>query len=150
MSFREFCKLIFGTVFQKKEDEMIDWNKYPNFTKEEFDCSHTGLNEMNPYFLSVLQEIRTEFNSPMYITSGYRHLTHPVEARKKTPGEHTHGLAVDVGIYGSNAVKLIQIALNHEIPRIGIKQNGHVSGRFIHLGAARKDHGFPSPWIWSY
>ena len=34
---------------------MADWDKYPNFTKEEFDCQETGMNDMRDSFLSLLQ-----------------------------------------------------------------------------------------------
>lgn len=127
-----------------------DWDKYPNFSKIEFDCSHTGRNEMDADFMDMLQAVRTEYGLPMYITSGFRDPSHPVEARKSKPGEHTLGLACDVGIYGSHAVKLLEVALRLGIPRIGVKQKGPVSSRFIHLGAASSEEGFSSPWIWSY
>lgn len=127
-----------------------DWSKYPNFSKIEFNCSHTGRNEMQEDFMDMLQAIRTEYGMPMYVTSGFRDSTHPIEARKSKPGEHSYGLACDVGIYGANAVKLLEVALKLGMPRIGIKQKGPVQGRFIHLGAASKEEGFNSPWIWSY
>lgn len=128
----------------------MNWNKYKNFSKVEFDCRHTGLNDMQPRFMDLLQKIRNEFGSPMYITSGYRDVAHPVEARKSIPGAHTLGLACDVGIYGANAVRLIQVATALGMPRIGVKQNGPMSGRFIHLDAATENEGFSSPWLWSY
>lgn len=31
---------------------------------------------------------------PMRVTSGYRHPTHPIEAKKAKPGEHASGLCV--------------------------------------------------------
>jgi hypothetical protein len=47
----------------------------------------------------------------MRITSGYRHPSHPIEAKKGTPGEHTHRpLCVDVGVEGKDAFRLIQVA----------------------------------------
>lgn len=127
-----------------------DWSLYPNFSKKEFDCSHTGRNEMNPEFMRVLQQVRKAYGAPMYITSGYRDPSHPVEARKAKPGEHSLGLACDVGIYGGNALKLIMFAADLGIPRIGVKQNGPMAGRFVHLGLASKSEGFASPWIWTY
>lgn len=128
--------------------KVTDWSKYPNFSKSEFDCRHTGLNEMQVEFMDVLQAIRTEYGKPMRITSGYRHPTHPVEARKgHTAGEHTMGLCCDVGVSGKDAVKLLEIALRHGITRIGVQQKGSV--RFLHLGIA-KDGVLPSPMIWSY
>lgn len=128
----------------------LDWTKYPNFRKKEFDCSHTGRNQMQAPFMDLLQLIRTEIDIPLYISSGYRDPTHPIEVRKARSGEHTYGLACDVAIYGANAVKLTRVALSLGMKRIGIKQNGPMSSRFIHLGLAGDDLGFSSPWMWSY
>ena len=123
----------------------MDWTKYPNFSEREMACKHTGKCSMDPEFMSVLQAIRSEFGQ-MTITSGYRHPTHPIEAKKASPGEHTLGRCVDVGVEGKNAFRLIQVALKHGITRIGVQQKG--AGRFIHLGIGGK--GFPSPAVWSY
>jgi zinc D-Ala-D-Ala carboxypeptidase len=50
----------------------MNWDLYKNFSKSEFDCKHTGKNEMRPEFMQVLQEIRIAYNKPMVISSGYR------------------------------------------------------------------------------
>jgi zinc D-Ala-D-Ala carboxypeptidase len=123
----------------------MDWSKYPNFSKSEMACKHTGACVMDGQFMSVLQSIRNEFG-PMRITSGYRHPTHPIEAKKKTPGEHTLGRCADVAVEGKDAYRLIEIAIKHGITRIGVQQKG--AGRFIHLGLGGP--GFPSPAVWSY
>lgn len=125
---------------------MIDWSRYPNFSRAEFACSHTGRCEMRPEFLAVLQAIRSEYGQPLRISSGYRDRTHPIEARKAVPGEHTMGLCADVAIQGADALRLIEIALRHGIKRIGVQQKG--AGRFIHLGLGGP--GLPSEAIWSY
>ena len=126
--------------------QMIDWNKYPNFSEDEFKCSHTGLCAMDEEFLEVLQEIRTKYGKSMVISSGYRHETHPIEARKSKAGEHTMGRCADIAVSGSDAVELIRIALECGITRIGVQQKGQ--GRFLHLGIGARD--LPNPWIWSY
>lgn len=51
---------------------MMDWSKYPNFSKREFDCKETGENEVQARFMDKLQALRTEYGKPMVITSGYR------------------------------------------------------------------------------
>lgn len=124
----------------------MDWSKYPNFSEGEFKCSHTGLCDMDEAFMEILQDIRSEYGKPMVITSGYRHETHPIEARKNKPGEHTLGACADVLIQGGDAVELLSIALDFGISRIGVNQKGN--GRFLHLGIGGK--GLPNPWIWSY
>lgn len=125
---------------------VINWSDYPNFTEDEFRCKHTGLCDMDPLFLTLLQQIRWRYAKPMIVTSGYRHPTHPDERHKDTPGEHTLGRAADIACSGADALRLIQIALDVGIKRIGVKQKG--DGRFIHLGYGGA--GLPPVAIWSY
>lgn len=123
------------------------WNAYDNFSKEEFDCKHTGKNEMQHEFMEKLQELRTIYGQPMRITSGFRDKTHPIEARKATSGAHTTGLACDIAVDRGNAYRLLVIALELGFTGIGIQQKG--SGRFIHLDIAEGSN-FLRPTIWSY
>lgn len=124
----------------------LDWSRWPNFSEAELACKHTGLCEMDPEFMDVLQAIRDEFG-PMRVTSGYRHPTHPVEARKgHATGEHTTGRCADIAVQGADALRLIKLALKHGVTRIGVQQKG--AGRFIHLGLGAP--GLANPTIWSY
>jgi uncharacterized protein YcbK (DUF882 family) len=122
----------------------MNWADYPYFTKAEFDCKHTGKNEMQPEFMAKLQLLREKYGRPMIVTSGYRHWTHPVEARKgHTTGEHTRGTCCDVACTtGADRYQIIRLALQLGFPRIGIAKN------FIHLGIGGA--GLPSPTIWDY
>jgi hypothetical protein len=118
------------------------WDQYPNFTKAEFDCKHSSRNEMKHEFMEVLQKIRVEFG-PMRVTSGFRHATHPIEAKKMRPGEHTFGMCVDIGCNnGADRYRLVTIALKHGITRIGIAKT------FVHLGLGAP--GLPNNVIWEY
>lgn len=127
----------------------LDWSKYPNFTKEEFDCKETGKNRMRPEFMDILQQIRTTYNKPMIITSGYRDKTHSIERKKKQPGEHTYGLAADILINGTNAMDLFVIAYGYGVRRMGVSQSGDFSKRFLHIGYGDKNFNFPQAF-WSY
>ena len=122
----------------------MNWADYPYFTKAEFDCKHSGKNEMQPEFMAKLQLLREKYGRPMIVTSGYRHWTHPVEARKgHTTGEHTRGTCADIACTsGAERYKIIQLALQLGFPRIGIAKT------FIHLGIGGA--GLPSPTIWDY
>ncbi len=122
----------------------MNWADYPYFTKAEFDCKYTGKNEMQPEFMAKLQLLREKYGKPMIVTSGYRHWTHPVEARKgHTTGEHTRGTCADIACTsGLDRYKIIQLALQLGFPRIGIAKT------FIHLGIGGA--GLPSPAIWDY
>ena len=123
---------------------MMDWSKYPNFLPDEFACKHTGLHRMQPEFMAVLQAIRSEYGKPMKITSGYRHPTHPVEARKgHANGEHTTGNCADVACDNSqDRFEFVRIALKHGITRIGIASN------FLHFGIG--GNSLPKNVIWEY
>lgn len=124
----------------------LDWSRYPNFTEEEFRCKHTGQCLMHPDFMTRLQHLRLEFGAPMKVNSGYRSPKHPEEAKKATPGEHTTGRAVDIHVFGPEALRLINLALKYGFTRIGVQQKGPHNTRFIHLG---DNPAFP-PGIWSY
>lgn len=126
---------------------MIDWSKYPNFTEDEFKCSHTGKADMDKDFLDKLQALRTELDAPVIITSGFRDKTHPIEASKPKPGEHYEGKAADIACFGSHAFKILKIAMRHGFTRIGVSQKGAHNKRFLHLGTSTIK---PNPTIWSY
>ncbi len=122
----------------------LDWSLYPNFTKQEFDCRHTGINNMQPKFMEMLQELRYAYSHPMPITSGYRHWTHPIEVAKgKTTGEHTTGNCCDIAcVNGSERFQLVKLALELGFTRIGIAK------RFLHLGIGGPN--LPNNVIWEY
>lgn len=125
----------------------MDWNNYPNFSASEFDCKHTGRNEMQPDFMAKLQKLRGLFGKPMVITSGYRDPSHPVEAKKDQPGAHSLGVAADIAVEREDAYKLLMLAFRVGFTGIGIQQKG--TSRFIHLDCASEGR-FPRPTIWSY
>lgn len=127
---------------------MIDWQRYKNFSSDEFKCSHCGANEMKPEFMDKLQHLRASFNRPMKITSGYRCPAHPIEAAKSRPGAHASGQAADVAVQGADAHRLLQLALDLGFTGIGVQQKG--SGRFIHLDTLQNSFDTPRPTVWSY
>lgn len=120
------------------------WDKYPNFSKEEFDCKATGENNMQHEFMEKLQKIRQGYNKSMKVTSGFRSVKHPVEARKThSNGEHTQGYCADIYCdSGADRYTLISLALANGITRIGVAKN------FLHLGIGGK--GLPQNVIWDY
>lgn len=119
-----------------------------SFRPHELACQHTGEHGMTTAFMNWLQALRDDFGHPMVITSGYRHPTHPIEARKSSPGTHSLGCAVDVACSGALALYLVEKALAHNVRGLGIQQKG--GGRFIHLDLAPDIQGRPRPHIWSY
>lgn len=116
------------------------------FSDEELACQHCGKLEFNEEFRAVLNEIREDVGFPMAISSGYRCPKHPIEARKKIPGEHSDGDAVDVAVSYAHSLLLLESMVKHGIRRIGVNQKGDTSQRFIHIGYSRR---LP-PALWSY
>jgi uncharacterized protein YcbK (DUF882 family) len=123
---------------------IAQWDKYPNFKKAEFDCKHTGENNMQHEFMQKLQAIRTEFGKSIQITSGFRSVKHPVEAGKThSHGEHTQGNCADIACTNSNdRFRLISLALKHGVTRIGVAKT------FLHLGIGGVS--LPNNVIWEY
>ena len=127
---------------------MMDWNTSAYFNQHEFTCSHTGKCDMDSNFINKLNELRVAFGKPMRITSGFRDVTHPIEAKKSSPGAHTTGQAADIAVSREDAIDLLSLALTRGFTGIGIQQKG--SGRFIHLDTLKNSPERPRPTIWSY
>lgn len=85
---------------------MTDYPLSRDFHASEFDCKHCGKRGIKQAFVGLLQGLRDAVGKPLIITSGYRCPQHPAEAKKKTPGRHTEGIAAD--LY-SPRVSLIQV-----------------------------------------
>ena len=123
-------------------------NKWPNFSYKELACQHTGTMNLDEDFLIALQELRDAYGKPMKITSGFRDVTHPIEAKKKSPGAHTTGKAADIAVSREDAFHLLSLALSKGFTGIGVQQKG--SGRFIHLDTLENTGERPRPTVWSY
>ena len=110
------------------------------FTVAEFNCQHTGNNEMKPEFLEKLDQLRHVCAFPFVITSGYRDPSHPIEAAKEIPGTHANGIAADIRVVSSNKrFRLVKEALALGFTGIG------VADTFVHLDT----RGTP-PVMWTY
>lgn len=125
----------------------MNWNKYPNFLRHEFECSETGECEMHPEFMERLQALRTALGKPVIINSGYRSKRHSIERAKDKPGAHTTGRAADIRVSGADSYRVLALAIDYGFCRIGINQKGDHASRFIHLD---DNPTFPNPVIWSY
>lgn len=130
--------------------KVTDWSIYaPYFKESEFACSHTGLCEMDKEFMDMLLDLRVKFGKPIVISSGYRHWSHPIEAKKgHRNGDHVQGRCADIKVYFEDAFELLSLAINMGFERIGVDQKGGVSSRFLHLGLGSDT--LPTPRIWSY
>ena len=123
--------------------------RWKNFTPREMSCRKTGSILVVPSFMDNLQALRTAFKKPLKVNSGYRS---PVYDRSiGGGGNHPTGRAVDIGIFGNDALMLVRASETFGFTGIGIKQHGPIERRFIHLDDL--DHTEtrgPRPWIWSY
>lgn len=127
----------------------MNFANYPNFSEAEMRCKHTGLCAMNHKFMEKLQALRTAYGKPLIVTSGYRHSSHPAEARKTKPGAHSQGRAVDIGCQGADAHAIAKLAFECGFTGVGVSQNPR-GGRFLHLDDMTAADGYPRPTLYSY
>lgn len=125
---------------------MMDWSKYPNFSRQKLACSHCGAEGIRPEIMDKVQELRNRYGKPMPETSGYRCPQHPDEIKKTVPGAHQLGLAIDIGLQGKEAYELLKLAFEMGFTGIGVNQKG--IARFIHLDVVGSE--LPRPMVWSY
>ena len=119
---------------------MLQSDAFKYFTWSEFDCKHTGKNEMSPDFIHKLDDLREACGFPFVITSGYRDRTHPVESAKSKPGTHNRGIAADIAINsGAGRFILVQKALALGFTGIGVGKT------FVHV-----DTRDSTPVMWVY
>lgn len=118
-----------------------EWSAIKHFNKEEFDCKHSGKNNMQLSFMEKLDELRTSCGFPFAITSGYRDPSHPAEASKATKGgTHTLGIAADIGVSnGSQRRTIVAKALKLGFTGIGVAKG------FVHV-----DTRDATPVMWTY
>lgn len=122
------------------------YNAFPNFSDKELACQHCGeFNDSEEFkkLMAKVQSLRDTLGFPFPITSGYRCKDHPLEIKKEKVGQHTIA-AVDIGVSGERAYKLLDMAFQYGFKGIGIKQTGKHSKRFIHLDLR------DNPTLWSY
>lgn len=108
-----------------------------SFTVKEFQCRCGCLHcEMSPLYMAP--------------TSGYRCAKHNrKQSSTGATGPHTQGLASDWQYSGSDAYKLVAIAIDCGIKKIGLNQKGPHQKRFIHLADDAPPSGH-DVWIYTY
>jgi zinc D-Ala-D-Ala carboxypeptidase len=122
-----------------------------NFKAEEFNCNCCGDNQMVDSFVEKLQLIRSEFQKPIKINSGYRCPAHNerVSGTKSRTGPHTTGRAADLSCRGGDMYLLLRLALKYGMTGIGIKGSG--SSRFLHIDDLQAEDGDRyRPTVWTY
>lgn len=96
-------------------------------------------------FMDKVEALRVELGFAFPVTSAARCPDHNarVSGTGRT-GPHTTGRAIDIGVRGENALRLIQAALKAGFTGIGVSQKG--AARFIHLDDLKEGR----PTVWSY
>lgn len=95
---------------------------------------------MNPEFIHKLDILRERCGFPFVINSGYRDATHPIEARKTTPGTHAQGIAADIKVNnGTQRRKVVEEAIKLNFKGIGVAHS------FVHV-----DDRSTTPVMWVY
>lgn len=111
-------------------------------------CKHCdGELYIDEEFLDIINSIREFCGFPLPVVHGYRCPLHPIEAAKPAPGPHAQGRAVDIAVYGEQAMRLFEVARQCGIKRVGANQTGSLSSRYIHLDTSQTA---PSPAFWTY
>lgn len=111
------------------------------FSEDELKCK-CGCNQcnMDPIFLTIMDQVREDVDEPLGVVSGFRCIDHDKEI--KAEGNHPTGKAVDIAASLSRIrFKLIQAAIKRGIKRIGIGKT------FIHLDIVGEH---PQNVIWLY
>lgn len=62
------------------------------------------------FFCTVMDRIRGSLGKPVIVNSWYRCPDHPIEAKKRIPGVHTHAIAADLRLRGWDVVIAMQAA----------------------------------------
>lgn len=113
---------------------MLDYSRWPNFTKKELKCSHTGADNPNEKeftkLMDMVQKLRDWYGYPIAVTSGYRSPYHPLEARKRKPGQHSVS-AIDFNVPTQDVHKVLKKCFEMGFNGIGVNMKG--TGRFIHV-----------------
>ena len=121
---------------------------YKYFSIDELKCQHCGKHNMDESFMVKVEALRQDLGFPFVVTSAYRCKDHIIERKKKAPGAHSTGHALDIAVSGDQAYRLLREALNVGMTGIGINQKG--PNRFIHLDDIEWEENRPRPWVWSY
>lgn len=118
------------------------------FTPYEVRDRRTGEVKTTKEFLSWMDALRDRFGKPIIINSWYRSPASNAEVSTTgIDGAHTTGLAVDIKVSHADAFTLVALAISMGCRRIGLRQTGGASSRFVHLDL---DPSKPSPRIWTY
>lgn len=86
-----------------------------HFRESEFKCSCCGGGKPSQHLLAVLELIRNHFNKRIFISSGFRCISHNSAVGGATNSQHLYGMAADIEVEDTNP-KLVYEYINSVFP----------------------------------
>jgi len=114
-------------TYNYQRDKNIKLSK--NFTVGEFYDATNGIVKIDEKLVEFLQKIRSHFNKPVIITSGYRDEKYNEQVGGVYDSLHTKGQACDFYISGIDVLTIAKYAESLDILGIGCYQDD----RFVHI-----------------
>ena len=105
---------------------------------------------MDEAFMKKLVQLRKQYGKPIILSSAYRSKEHNASVGGAPQSPHIYGKAVDIRVYGTDAYRIVQLALQLGFTGIGVSQKGDPAKRFIHLDTMESSSSVLRPTIWSY
>lgn len=141
-----------NTIYAKnwKDIDPDDWSQWPCkwFKPFEVRDRRTGEVKTTVEFLAWMDKLRDAVGEPLKVNSWYRApASNAAVSSTGQTGAHTTGLAVDLAVSHALAHRVVILALEMGCKRIGMRQHGDASRRFVHIDLAP---GKPSPRFWTY
>ena len=123
-----------------------------HFKHHELECRcNCGRNKITRELLDLLEDLRVWYGKPIRLSSAFRCQSHNnAVSSTGTTGPHTTGQAVDILVYGNDAICLVKGALSMGFSGVGVNQKGNRGALFIHLDTLSEPNHCPRPWMWSY
>ena len=79
----------------------------PHFVRKEFACRcGCGADTVDAALLKVLEQVRTHFGQPVYITSGHRCSSHNKKCGGSENSQHLLGKAADIQVKSASPTKV--------------------------------------------
>ena len=106
-----------------------------NFTVKEFCCKGSGCCstvQIDDKLVKFLQDIRSHFNVPVTINSGYRCATHNKRVGGASGSLHTKGQAADISVKGVKPTEVAKYAESIGVLGIGLYETDK-DGYFVHI-----------------
>ena len=124
---------------------------WEHFLPHEIACKGDGTLMVVPAFMERMSELRGRSGRAIIVKSWYRSPWYNDKVSTTgLDGPHTTGRAVDVLVFGGDALELFILAHEVGFTGFGAKQKGPAGQRFLHLDDVAAKPSGPRPWIWTY